>query len=195
MSTKVTTPWDRLPVHLRAGTPIDWSLSPERLKYIKEDGSPGTYGTLARAQGFYQCGGELGNYVYWRLGIVSIPLSVWEKIYGRCRRIECVDHTHNECYSLSAEEFFNNLVEYEAGIGPRVGVDLDLWHVSGPQNGPSPDEARQKVKRNVRFKRGPVSYQPHHIWQECICACGCKRRNLYMGGVEVRCTACKTKNH
>lgn len=117
----------RLPVAQRAGTQLDH----EHTKNIMAPGPkrlvPVVHGVLDESQGVYQSGGELDNFVFWRLRLMTIAQPVWEQIKDVAKTIEIIDHPRNKCYSISTKEFAEHMVAYNAGIGPRVGAPLELW--------------------------------------------------------------------
>lgn len=106
----------------RAGT----TLTPGAKRSIYGPGQYGKrlkeHGVLDEALRLYQTGGESGNFIYRRLNMVTLDLSVWRKVDGRCETLEWVDHTRNVCYRLTtwAARYYGGH-RYDAGIGERVG--------------------------------------------------------------------------
>jgi hypothetical protein len=128
--------YSRLPIDQRAGTRIDHRSTVKIFTTI--DGRRELHGLLDQRQRFYQCGGDFADFTYWKLRIISLPKDVWEEIADYCRRIECIDHEDNRCYSIHPEVLASNLEEYDAGIGPRVGAAIGLWEsIPGPARPPS----------------------------------------------------------
>jgi len=87
------------------------------------------HGMLDESQRVYQTGGELSRFIYWKLHLVSIDVDAWRQIRGRCDWIEVIDHERNECWRIASEKFIKHAVQYDAGIGPRVGAPMGNWDV------------------------------------------------------------------
>jgi hypothetical protein len=91
-------------------------------------------GMYDESQRVYQTGGELTNFIYWKLRVVSISDAVWQQIRGKVDWIEVIDHERNECWRISGTKFINGSVRYDAGIGPRVGAPMELWTIITSRN-------------------------------------------------------------
>jgi hypothetical protein len=125
---------ERQQVAQRAGTQLDHRFT----RKIMSDGKE--HGLLDERQRIYQSGGELKNFVYWKLVVVSFDAKVWEQIAGKVDWFEMLDHPKNECYRISADKAYDNLVDYVDRIGPRVGIPLDRWDIVTAE-----DETRYKA--------------------------------------------------
>ncbi len=116
---------ERSTIPERAGTRLDHRFT----EAVYGTGRRGRtqHGSYDRRQRVYQCGGELSNFIYWRERLVSFDLEVWRAVWDRADRLEVIDHERNECYALDVEAAITAGRMYDAGLGPRFGVPLDLW--------------------------------------------------------------------
>ena len=125
---------ERQQVEERAGTQLDHRFTRKIMSGRKE------HGLLDERQRVYQSGGELKNFVYWKLKVVSFDAEVWDQIAGKVDWFEMLDHPKNECYRIEATKAYDNLVEYVDSIGRRVGIPLDRWDII-----PADDETRYRA--------------------------------------------------
>jgi len=117
----------RPPVNGRAGTPLDHKHTIE----VRGQGRRGSlvHGLFDESQRVYQSGGELSSFVFWRRGLVTVSKEAWIAIVGKADWIEIIDHEHNECWRILMKKALKHAVLYDAGIGERVGVPMELWDV------------------------------------------------------------------
>ena len=87
------------------------------------------HGLYDESQRVYQTGGELSNFVYWKRHWVTLAEDAWRQVYGKVDWIEVIDHERNECYRISMKKAVLNAVKYDAGIGTRVGIPMELFDV------------------------------------------------------------------
>lgn len=116
--------FERLPKTDRAGTQINHATT-EKVYHAGK-----LHGLIDYSNQLYQCGGEYGRFVYHRLGIITLPLDVWQYIAERCDFIEMIDHSLNRCYRLSVARFAETAIEYRDKVGSRIGAPTRLWAVS-----------------------------------------------------------------
>ena len=114
---------ERQHVEDRAGTQLDHRFTRRIVSGGKE------HGLLDERQRIYQSGGELKNFVFWKLKLVSFTVDVWKQIQGAIDWIEMIDHPKNECYRISADKAYAEVRRYDGGIGPRMGIPLDCWDI------------------------------------------------------------------
>ena len=114
-------------VQQRAGTTLNHSWTHK----IMGSGRRGklTHGLYDESQRIYQTGGELKNFIYWKKRYVTIAEDAWRQIFGKVDWIEVIDHERNECWRISMKKAERAAVKYDAGLGPRVGIPMDLWTV------------------------------------------------------------------
>lgn len=131
-----TSPLDRLPIEKRVGTRV----RPEYAVPVFGAAKFGTmrHGTILRNERVYQGGGELGNFMYHRERVISIGLDVWERIQRGVDVIEMIDHRANRCFRITMDDARQFGYVYDAGIGPRWGVPVDLWAVEQGERPPLP---------------------------------------------------------
>lgn len=116
-------PKARPPTKARAGTALD-----HRWVHQIKVGSK-VHGLYDERHRIYQSGGELSNFVYWKLHLVSFDGRVWEQIKDRTDWIEVLDHQRNECWRIAMTKAVKNMTTYQGGIGIRVGIPMALWDV------------------------------------------------------------------
>lgn len=87
------------------------------------------HGLYDESQRLYQSGGEVSNFLYWRRKLVSIDYGAWQQVFQKIDWIEIIDHESNECWRIAMKKAIKHAVKYNAGIGDRVGVPMDLWDV------------------------------------------------------------------
>jgi len=118
---------EREEIQTRAGTVLDhrWThrIESKGRKGIRQ------HGLYDEKQRIYQTGGELSNFVYWKKHLVSIADEAWRQVCTKVDWIEVIDHERNDCWRISMKKAMNNAVRYDAGIGTRVGIPMDLWDV------------------------------------------------------------------
>ncbi len=121
--------WERLPVHERAGTPLDWRTGNVIAVTGPMHKGPGTqvHGYLDQRQRVYQSGGELKNFMYWKERLLTLAYPVWQQIQEGAAWIELIDHELNQCYRIEARVARAHGHIYNAGIGPRWGVPREYW--------------------------------------------------------------------
>lgn len=117
----------RPPIAGRAGTPLDHKHTVE----VRGQGRRGSliHGLYDESQRLYQSGGELSSFVFWKRNLISISKEAWVAIVGKADWIEMIDHEHNECWRILVRKAVKHAVVYDAGIGERVGIPMDLWDV------------------------------------------------------------------
>lgn len=118
---------NRPPATQRAGTKIDHNNVEPIHGAAKMVGN--VHGLLDHTNRVYQGGGELGKFVFWKKRLVSLALTVWEQIKDRCDWIEMIDHDRNECYRVDIETAKARGEQYNAGIGPRWGIPLEVFKI------------------------------------------------------------------
>lgn len=117
---------DRAATAERAGTRLD----PRWVHEISSgNGLRGRHGLLDESKRLYQTGGERKNFIYWKRGLVSIALDVWQQVEKKTDWIEIIDHERNECWRIAVAKARKNVVVYEAGAGQRVGIPIKYWDV------------------------------------------------------------------
>lgn len=109
----------------RAGTRLDYRWTHK----IEGRGRRGVtlHGLYDESQRIYQAGGEMSQFIFWKRKIVSLSIEPWRRISAIADWVEIVDHERNECWRISMKKFVKHAVKYNAGIGDRVGCDMDLW--------------------------------------------------------------------
>lgn len=123
----VGTSVPRPPINGRAGTPLNH-------KFVVEVTGAGRRGRMIHglydtSQRVYQSGGELTSFVFWKKGLVTMSKDAWTAIVGKADWIEMIDHEHNECHRILVKKAVKHAVVYEAGIGERIGIPMDLFDV------------------------------------------------------------------
>lgn len=118
---------DREEVVHRAGTQLDHRWTHR----IKGKGRKGVlqHGLYDERQRVYQTGGELSNFVLWSRKLVTFAHDAWLQVFMRTDWFEVIDHEKNECWRISGEKARKHAVKYNAGIGVRIGIPMDLWDV------------------------------------------------------------------
>lgn len=116
-------PKARPPTKDRAGTSLD-----PRWSHVIKIG-PKVHGLFDERHRIYQTGGELSNFVYWKLHLVSFDARVWMQVKDKVDWIEVLDHQRNECWRIAMGKAVKNLVTYQGGIGTRVGIPMRFWDV------------------------------------------------------------------
>lgn len=154
------TTWDRMPIELRAGTPVDQRYAIPIFGTSKRGKM--RHGTILKNRRVYQCGGEIDNFVYWKLHAVTIALDVWVQVRDGVARdgvrygvdvVEVVDHRRNRVWRIDKDDMQRLGEMYEDGIGKRWAVNLDhgLWEQGElpPKKGkpldPAPAEAAPRL--------------------------------------------------
>jgi hypothetical protein len=116
----------------RAGTVLDhrWTTP------IEGYGRKGKlqHGLYDQKQRIFQTGGEFSRFVYWKERLVSFSYDAWRVVIDKTDWFEVIDHERNECWRIAGEKARNNAVVYEAGLGKRVGIPMDLWDVITARN-------------------------------------------------------------
>lgn len=118
---------ERPEVPWRAGTTLDHKWT----KKITGSGRQGSrvHGLYDERQRVYQTGGEMKNFIYWKLHVVSIAKDAWDQVWQKTDWFEVIDHEKNVCWRISGEKARKNALIYNSGIGDRVGVLMELWDV------------------------------------------------------------------
>lgn len=118
---------EREEITFRAGTRLDhrWTHRIEGRNYRRQV----LLGLFDESQRVFQTGGEMTNFIYWKLNLVSLSLEAWRRISGPADWIEIIDHERNECWRISKAKFMKHAITYNAGIGERIGVHRELWTV------------------------------------------------------------------
>lgn len=111
----------------RAGTKLDHRWTHR----IEGKGRKGTtqHGLYDERQRVYQTGGELSNFVFWKRKLVTFAYEAWQQVFMRTDWFEIIDHERNECWRISGEKARNNAVKYDAGLGTRIGIPMELFDV------------------------------------------------------------------
>ena len=117
---------DRKEVVHRAGTALNHNWTHRIQGRGKK---PKLHGMYDESQRVYQTGGELKNFIYWKLHVVSIDEDAWRQVRDKADWLEVIDHERNECWRIARQKFLKHAVRYSAGIGPRVGVPMEFWTV------------------------------------------------------------------
>lgn len=125
----------RLPTAQRAGTRIDhapgnaveiYAHGPKRLALA-------SVGWIDRRQRVYQSGGEYEGFWFRKLNALSFQGEVWEQLTTTwCDAIDVVELVDNPANRVYRVPFAVAIAEgewYDAGIGQRWGVPLELWDV------------------------------------------------------------------
>ena len=110
----------------RAGTPLDHRHTVE--VWSRTNGRK-LHGLYDESQRLYQSGGEQSSFIFWKRHLVTMAKDAWLAIADQADWIEMIDHEHNECWRILVKKAAKNAVVYDAGIGERVGVPMDLWDV------------------------------------------------------------------
>ena len=119
---------ERAEIVHRAGTRLDHRWT-HKIEGTARRGRHKVLGLYDESQRVFQTGGEMSAFIYWKLGLVTLPLETWERIRGVADWIEIIDHERNECWRIAKARFLKHAVKYESGIGPRVGVRRDHWTI------------------------------------------------------------------
>lgn len=111
----------------RAGTQLDhkWT-APIEGRGVRGRIQHGLYDQSKRV---YQTGGELSRFIFWKKRLVSFSYDAWKQISMKTDWFEVIDHERNECWRIAGEKARKNAVRYEAGVGERVGIPMDLWDI------------------------------------------------------------------
>lgn len=111
----------------RAGTKLDHKWTHQ----IVGGGRRGTlvHGLYDESQRIYQTGGELKHFIYWKHKLVTFNKEAWDQFWQRADWIEVIDHERNECWRIALAKAIKSAKVYDAGIGKRVGVPMNLWDV------------------------------------------------------------------
>lgn len=110
----------------RAGTPLDHRWTHEIIGTARRKRLHGLYD---ESQRLYQSGGEASNFLYWRRRYVSLDYNAWQQVYQKVDWIEMIDHEANECWRIAMKKAIKHAYKYNAGIGDRVGIPMELWDV------------------------------------------------------------------
>jgi len=102
--------------------------------YVMKGRSRRRHGLYDESQRIYQTGGEMSMFIYWKAKLVSIDYDVWLQIAGKVDWIEIIDHEKNECWRISMKKVMKTSTTYDAGIGKRLGVPMEYWHVIRADN-------------------------------------------------------------
>jgi len=118
---------DRNEIQTRAGTVLDHRWTHR----VEGRGRRGVrqHGLYDEKQRIYQTGGELSNFIYWKRHLVSIAYEAWSQVWQKVDWIEVIDHEKTECWRISMGKAKKHAVKYDAGIGPRIGIPMELWDV------------------------------------------------------------------
>jgi len=118
---------DRTTITYRAGTKLDhkWTHQIEG----KGKRGPLVHGLYDESQRLYQTGGELSHFIYWKHRCVSFAKDAWDQIFQRADWIEVIDHERNVCWRIAMGKAIKAAFTYDAGIGKRIGVPMNLWDV------------------------------------------------------------------
>lgn len=138
----------------RAGTVLDHRFT----EAVKADGlrEHQTHGLIDRRQRVYQCGGEARNFVYQKLGLVTLAGPVWEQVIASVEWLEWIDHELNQCWRITLERASRLMECYEDGIGWRVGIPTWAFDVIDADGVLVTAGRDTKPLRQVRAaKRGP----------------------------------------
>jgi hypothetical protein len=118
---------EREEIPFRAGTRLDHRWSHKIVSKARRGDR--VHGIYDERQRVYQTGGELKNFIYWKLRVVSIADEAWRQIFQRADWIEVIDHERNECWRIAMQKAVRTAVRYNAGIGTRVGVPMAYWDI------------------------------------------------------------------
>lgn len=121
---------ERKAIKERAGTALDHRFTVPI--YSSSTGTRKQHGTVDNSQHLYQCGGELGNFVFWKKRAVTLAADVWRQIEPAVNRLEFIDHDKNVCYWIDADIARAEGYLYNAGIGDRWGIPLELFNKETP---------------------------------------------------------------
>lgn len=118
---------EREEVVARAGTQLDYRWTHR----VEGKGRKGIrqHGLYDERQRVYQTGGELSNFIYWKQHWVTIAEEAWRQIFNKVDWLEVIDHERNECWRVSMVKATKHAVRYDAGIGTRIGIPMDLFDV------------------------------------------------------------------
>lgn len=118
-------------VATRAGTQLNhrWTHRIESTNRKKK-----VHGLLDESQRIYQTGGELKNFIYWKNRWVTIAEDAWRQVFGKVDWLEVIDHERNECWRIAMIKAAKNATKYNAGVGPRIGIPMDLFDVITSDN-------------------------------------------------------------
>lgn len=114
----------------RAGTHLDHRWTHK----IMANGK--THGLYDEHLRLFQAGGVLSKFIYWKYHLVSLDAAVWRQVIDKVDWLEIVDHERNECLRIAAEKARKHAQTYNAGIGERIGVPMDLWITYDAQGKP-----------------------------------------------------------
>ncbi len=118
---------EREEVEGRAGTQLDHKWT----RPIEGYGRRGRlqHGLYDQKNRIFQTGGELSHFVFWKSKLVSFSYDAWKQIWEKTDWFEVIDHERNECWRIAGEKARKNAVVYNAGLGERVGIPMDLWDI------------------------------------------------------------------
>lgn len=118
---------EREEVLTRAGTQLDHRWTHR----VESRGRKGvrTHGLYDERQRIYQTGGELSNFVFWKKHLVSLAKDAWSQVIDKVDWIEIIDHERNECWRISVQRARRYAVNYDAGLGPRIGIPMVKWDI------------------------------------------------------------------
>lgn len=119
---------DREEIQYRAGTRLDHRWT-HKIEGTARRGRHQVLGLFDESQRVFQTGGEFSAFIYWKLRLVTIPIETWRRINNYADWIEIIDHEKNECWRMATAKFRKHAITYNAGIGERVGVNMDKWDV------------------------------------------------------------------
>jgi hypothetical protein len=131
------------PIEERAGTVLDHGNKVE-IHQVRH-GKRVFCGILDLTHRVYQCGGALGQQVYWKRRVLALGLDEWAQIKDRADWFEFIDLEPNKCYRISMEDAKKLGYEYEGekGWGRRFGIPLSaftVYYAPGLQEAPPPEE-------------------------------------------------------
>src|SRR5512146_367999 len=130
--------WKRLPVGERAGTELDWrggNCVPVIAPMPTNPSVLMNHGAIDKRQRTYQNGGEFRNFLFSKLGVLSLDLNAWNQVLASedVEFVELIDRDLNECWRIRKPTAIECGYEYDAGIGPRWGVPTGYWwRTKGP---------------------------------------------------------------
>lgn len=111
----------------RAGTVLDHHWTHQ----ITGSGKRGklVHGLYDESQRVYQTGGEMSHFIFWKRKLVTFNKEAWDQVWQRADWIEVIDHEKNVCWRIATGKATKHAIVYDAGIGQRVGVPMELFDV------------------------------------------------------------------
>lgn len=127
------SPLTRPPKEARAGTRIDHRFSVEIFAKQPKTGRYASAGWVDKRQRFFQGGGELANFMYFKRRLLTFQRDVWQQLVEQYADVldfvELVDHSKVRCFRVDFATACTEGEWYADKIGPRYGVPIDLWIV------------------------------------------------------------------